>query len=266
MESIHLRAFDKLKLVVELDFSWNKLNFVPVAQMRQLGLLRRLTMRGNPLYALNETTITDRHSLNGITKQQPSSASTIKSTPSPSAGFFSWHSQQATGSERWPSDELEGPIFDNMNRLFETYPELVRNLVHQYTSFQINQENNRSPIKNNHSNGKNGANKLATLELKVMQTLLQQDQSSKPTDSTLPLQEINDVESDLLDNSAGSNWNDLDYSDNNNLSATSTQFGVFFSQLQELDFGQCKLSYIKWTVFEHFNQLKRLYLDGNHLR
>lgn len=42
--------------------------------------------------------------------------------------------------------------------------------------------------------------------------------------------------------------------------------GSYFGQLQELDFGRCSLSYIKWTTFEQLDQLKRLWLDGNKLR
>lgn len=255
MESIHLRAFDKLKLVVELDFSWNKLNFVPVPQIRQLSLLRRLTMRGNPLYALNETTIAARAS---GAKQQPE-------TSSPSDGFLRWRSSQAaTKNERLPDDELlEGPLFADMNRLFETYPELVRALVDQHTNFQMDHAN---AIKTANRRDRNGVDRLAATDLKIMQALLQQDDSAGEADSATSLQDVGVDETDLIDNGAQSPAdNELD-GGANKLNTAPTQIGAYFPHLQELDFGQCKLNYIKWTVLEHFNQLKRLYLDGNQLR
>lgn len=43
-------------------------------------------------------------------------------------------------------------------------------------------------------------------------------------------------------------------------------FSANFVHLQELDFGQCDLHYIKWTSFRGLSSLKRLWLDGNKLR
>lgn len=263
MESIHSRAFDKLKLVVELDFSWNKLNFVPVAQIRQLSLLRRLTMRGNPLYALNETTIADRQLQSSQSQWTSKANSQQPTTSSPSGGFFRWRTGQAAiKNERTDDELLDGPLFAEMNRLFETYPELVRSLVNQHTNFQLDHAN---AIKTSNLRDKNGADRLAALELKIMQALLQQDDSGE-ADSTASLQDVGVEETDLIDNGAQPPVdNELD-GGANKLNSAPTQIGAYFPHLQELDFGQCKLNYIKWTVLEHFSQLKRLYLDGNQLR
>lgn len=57
MKDIHARAFDNLRLLVELDLSWNLLTVVPLDSLKDRKLLRKLSMRGNPLKMLDRSTL-----------------------------------------------------------------------------------------------------------------------------------------------------------------------------------------------------------------
>lgn len=193
LESIQRRAFDSLRLVVELDLSWNQLKRVPLVQLHHLSLLRRLSMRGNPLGALDERTF------------------------------------ELEEREIQPGEPDREQPRSELDRLVETYPELVRTWARQ-----------------GQTTG------LAEAELELLERafdLLDEPQS-----------ELDSLTGSEQSASSGNEGAKLQ------LGRHCCSLGSHFLQLQELDFGRCQLSYIKWTTFEQLEQLKRLWLDGNQLR
>lgn len=238
MESIDARSFDNLKLIVELDFSWNKLGFVPLPQIKHLALMRRLTMRGNPLYALDELTFSG-----GLSTAAPGNNN------SPEQQRVNIVQQRAEASD---SSQTRGIAIDlrNMSRLYETYPELARSFVRQRLQSLDPSDDNNLIIKGRGQ--KVAAPDDAELEMLQHIVLLNEPDGE--------FQAMDSVEH--LDGPMDGG----DGIENASKYSGTTMLGDHFNQLQELDFGQCKLNYIKWTTLEHLNQLKRLLLDGNQLR
>lgn len=195
------RAFDKLKLVVEVDFSWNKLSFVPAPQLSHLSLLRRLSLRGNPLLAVDELSL--------------------------------------SGGLKWPEagKQSEQSVALNMSRLLETYPDFARAfLQRQLDADSLIKSGKR--LNENENENENGPNSSA---LEALNELVQQEAA------------------ELESQDSPDSWE-------KSPASFATSLGDHFGQLQELDLGQCKLSYIKWSCLQHLKQLKRLLLDGNRLR
>lgn len=232
MESIHLRAFDNLKLIVELDFSWNKLNFIPLPQMKHLTLLRRLSMRGNPLLELTEATL---------------------------AGGVAADNRPNIGTRSPANNNRASTLRANMSRLVETYPELMRHLVRQLD----NKVENNNLNDNEHSIIRAGASREQAEILEVIESLLAKEEDAP----SLSL--------DVDDNLAPANEDDDDVqvgatlqlgADLHRRRDAVNSFSLYFKHLQELDLGECKLIYIRWTSLAHLGSLKRLYLDGNRLR
>lgn len=321
MKKIQARAFENLKLVVELDFSWNKLKFVPLPQIRQLSLLRRLTMRGNPLYSLDEI------SLSGGINNIKTSKNDLDDDETTSRGNNGGGNKVSDGEKSSTFDNNSNnnnvTLEKNLARFYETYPKLAKALVRLKLRLRRGGSNNfaienSTIIKSRNSSAKSATNgnfldyKSSndefleqslfedSREFEILQALIERraddTMTTKATsllDKIVPNGAVDEGETvaeeeeeeaeaepdEQLEVSPGYEHTQLldDNSNNNGVekvqpysSTINTEekqtFGAYFSQLQELDFGQCKLSYIKWTSLSHLNQLKRLLLDGNYLR
>ncbi|CAA3006436.1 Leucine-rich repeat-containing protein 26 [Olea europaea subsp. europaea] len=230
---VHLRAFEHLKLVVELDFARNQLDSIPLYQMRHLALLRRLSMRGNPLRALDEAT--------------------LQGGPTPE-------------TQRTHTNTTE-TRHDDLIRLYETYPDLARALSRQATpmsssSSSSSHEDERRQIELLGSiiselarrRKPSGALGFESSQAdRADQPSLASDELGEPLTSLSPSLEFRDEATDSPADderrAARSIWPSLG----------------LFEHLQELDLGECQLSYIKWSTFVGLRSLKRLQLDGNQL-
>lgn len=305
MEKVEPKAFENLKLVVELDFSWNKLKFVPLPQMRQLSLLRRLTMRGNPIFSLDEITLSGGINRANITSSAGSNSDyTGKGTASSGGGGEEdeklWDLDVDLEMEEKEGRSLEAnnvTLRKKLARFYETYPKLARTLVRlrlrseSIENSVIIKGSGRNYSKSDISSGF-GLNYLSdrdkvsqeqsfleqslfedAREFEILRGLIEQADRGSTTVSLLDkiVPGNDDEEEEQLEVSPG---NERQLDDNGSIEDGGEQqqqlreqtFGTYFAQLQELDFGQCKLSYIKWTSLSHLKQLKRLLLDGNHLR
>lgn len=325
MEKIQAKAFENLKLVVELDFSWNKLKSVPLPQIRQLSLLRRFTMRGNPLYSLDEISLSG--GINNIKISKNGSAD----------GDEMSRGNNSIGDKVSDEEKSSTPDDNNNNnnvmlekklaRFYETYPKLAKALVRLRLRRRRDGSNNFTTENSMIIKSKNSSSKSAALsngnfldykamsndefldqslfedwrEFEILRALIERADATMTTKTTglfdkiapndafdegetsMAVAEEAEAETEAeteteeqLEVSPGYEHTQLDDNSNNNgieravpYSSTNEQkqtFGAYFNQLQELDFGQCKLSYIKWTSLSHLNQLKRLLLDGNYLR
>lgn len=265
LSSIDGQAFDNLKLIVELDFSWNKLSYVPVPQMRKLRLLRRLSMRGNPLGQLTDLTLAgglqSRRPLSGDkgqASQEQQQAATVTGSPSLSSSA-SFSSQLSEAAQRQLA---------NMSRLLETYPEL----------FSAQQEGTAGSSAHHDAQTDSQFVLERFAEEPQREALVWWLQNQSPTRrvNEEPAEEF--VAEDELDNSASDASNDASAAEqeNNNEQVTAREDKLQlaarhvrlsqFEQLQELDFGHCHLSYIQAAVLADLASLKRLLLDGNQLR
>lgn len=209
METIHENAFDRLKLVVELDFSWNKLKSIPLFHWSQLILLRRLTLRGNPLITLTDKTF----SAAAASTKSDKNISNLEASNSSSSLLLS--------------------------RFVETYPELANSLIQ---SMQAEGEKFTS--------GKQEQLNADSDSLQLLEQIYNSQTGNKESNELQPDSELVETPEVAL---AGSEL------ENQSL-------GSVFDQIQELDFGQCQLEYIRWTVLMNLKSLKRLLLDGNNLR
>lgn len=278
METIEAKAFDNLKLVVELDFAWNKLQFVPLPQIRQLTLLRRLTMRGNPLYTLDEFTLSG--GINGWPSQVAPVKAQTNNNPAESK-------ESEEKEEKLTESGLNGATKRKLGRLFETYPKLARTIVRQrlqqlHLDENSMNENSLSVIIKGSKDGTRifgGSDPEESLfddlrEFETLRSLIEQAEAAGGTSlldklgggGTSEDDTSEEPEEEQLEVSPSGNDSDNDNKSRQLEEEFRTTFGAHFEQLQELDFGQCKLSYIKWNSFANLNQLKRLFLDGNHLR
>lgn len=218
MESIHLGAFENLKLIVELDFSWNKLTAIPVRQMSHLSLLRRLSMRGNPLGRLTtDETVT-------------------------------------TNAKRGAS----GPA-DRWARLVETYPELVRSLL------KLADTNSFNAINTGDSSDQTKVLQMLANLMHKVDTEQVNEGASDDDDDDDDANQLNGYPEEDQQEQQGENSVDNEQT-NGTDRKVAKPLSLYFKHLQELDLGQCKLTYIKWTTLANLNSLKRLYLDGNQLR
>lgn len=321
MEKVGEKAFENLKLVVELDFSWNKLKFVPLPQMRQLSLLRRLNMRGNPLFSLDEITLSggiNNASTKSISGKGSNSDEVAAGRGNGMKGVSVGGEKEDEAEAEFEQKEAEKASFEannvtlqkNLTRFYETYPKLARTIVllrlrsgsnsSSIENSVIIKSSGRSSTRSNISNGF-GLNFLSdkvshefleqnlfeedSREFEILRALIERaDEDSAARMTTSLLDKIasggsdegtdEEEEGEQLEVSPGnerqlddnSNTGDGTYYSGNQKQQRKQTFGTYFKQLQELDFGQCKLSYIKWTSFSHLKQLKRLLLDGNHLR
>lgn len=301
MERIELEAFAKLKLVVELDLSWNKLDLIPLQTMRDLTLMRRFTMRGNPLKRLDESTFGYATMSLGTHAQSDTdlALASLKNQFKQNNDFV--------GKLLYPND------LNTLSRFVETYPGLARYLTSQIMRNQHNKSNlnfwlDKLPVNLNDTFKSSLRNQLLQFALRFMvktanltklpnnnnnKEFLDVEFSAIDDDLEVFNNENNGIEINLGDennelpesfeveiseeNSIAGGANDVSanlMASNGKLAAqdkTQVQgsfraMGFYWKHLQELDFGQCQLTYIKWTTFEHLNELKRLYLDGNILR
>lgn len=205
--------------MVELDLSWNKLSLVPLAQISHLKLMRRFTMRGNPLRRLDESSF----SL-AATARQPAS------------------------QPKRPNSAIEPKNLTLLSRFVETYPNLARTLARSA------HKTNGNGLILNELDGSEAEVEFAATDDPMLAELQRLAAAASPESSDDQADEITDT-------------NEIDSdSQTSDLIGDDGSIGHHLSQLQELDFGQCQLEYIKWTSFRQLDQLKRLYLDGNQLR
>lgn len=223
MKRVHRRAFHNLKLIVELDFSRNLLRRIPVVQMGQLSLLRRLSMRGNPLQVLDELTLAPDD-------EQEAEHGTGEPTGRPA-------------------------LSENASRLYESYPELVRALLHPGQHRPLDQAASELASSLATEFGHTSADSpLASA------ALADEDDDSELAGSAWPLVAGPD---EALD---GTPVGAAELQSAARPAATTAASLGRFKQLQELDLGECQLEYIKWDTFKRLDSLKRLQLDGNKLR
>lgn len=131
LESIDLNAFDRLSLVVELDLSWNQLARVPLPQTSHLSLMRRFSMRGNPLRQLDELTLslemskTTNRQANKVRSQDPNAtllSPFVENYPDLARSLVDANSE-AKGRNEIPSQpqlanwRLDMQLMENLSRL-----------------------------------------------------------------------------------------------------------------------------------------------------
>jgi len=230
---------------VELDLAWNKLNAVPVPQMGHFALLRRLTMRGNPLHALDELALSGGLNL--------------------SAAKWATNQTEADPSLAEPTGSAAGAeLSANMSRLLETFPHLARSLAASRAQLGL---------------GAHAAALRALLQLDQEEAAdeagaADDEEEEEAAESAVaaaeeaPASELRDelAESGFPQQGRRHQLASLGQPTAGRGPAAKLSFAAHFKHLQELDFGHCKLTYIKWTALAHLVQLKRLLLDGNQLR
>lgn len=278
LETIDGTAFENLKLVVELDFSWNRLQFVPLAEISRMSLLRKLSMRGNPLKSLTESTFTS------------SSSSADKETLTTSDDETSNLVDQSNSNSNANANNNN----NMMARLYETYPILAKSLLLSFKR-SLSQQQPLSSSGSSTINGEDSSFIIEQMELELLESIVRQHETS----SDAPVEELDDnLGGGGEGEEEGEGNNDDGIGPADSLARTANELnqvsfasaasslrsterrrrrrslvfesggglGSHFNQLQELDFGQCQLTYIKWSVFDQLDQLKRLHLDGNQLR
>ena len=220
-------------------------------------------MRGNPLRVLDELTLSGG--------RDEAQAGQVATTTPPDAD-----NEISIGDETGaPSghSQLSAEFKANISRLFETYPQLVKALIGPHLSGQAEMdelwhflseqfEDLRVPYDTSNNN----------LQLDDdQQQPLASSQSSSTTVS--PLGGDDDLaESSASSTSASAGQSGSVYGDElDSEPDLAKPKGDALSlarlkQLQELDLGECQISYIKWDTFRHLDSLKRLQLDGNRLR
>lgn len=212
-----------------------------------MRLLRKLTMRGNPLKVLNETTLAGGLRLVKVKQGFPSERANL-------AGVA--------------GEAGQGGLYDEALALWETFPGLASRLVAKRrlgggpaeaagvgseSSFEqvlariVNEseEDGDADADDNYGEDDNADDNVIVAA--SSRRHLEADSPASDSDN---------------DNSFALNLNEL----GNKRSHRFYSLGSNFVHLQELDFGQCQLHYIKWTTFERLSSLKRLWLDGNKLR
>ena len=233
LSSINPEAFENLKMVVELDFSWNRLARVPIAQIRHLSLLRRLSLRGNPLGRLDELTM---------------------GPPRPLA------EASAAGGGTRP----ELGLARNMSRLAETYPQLVRSVLRRIEWSKSRVAAVSESQEEAERTSSNDGPLMGPTEGEMLESLKRifgrQEAGGSSVGGGGEL-----AGNDLLAGSIDT-LDQLDEALDKSRQTDLISFGRHFGHLQELDLGECKLSYISWTTLTHLSSLKRLLLDGNQLR
>ena len=278
---------------MELDFSWNELTFVPVPQMRRLALLRRLSFRGNPLGQLNDLTLAG-----GLwSGQQLARRLRLRG-----AALVAWWLSFSFASPPDRADLLAGQVGEqaghklaNMSRLLESFPELflaaeteedlagAQSLAVEQLADEPEREALIWLLKNRHS---------LERELALEPTDEGGEESTAEglppsLDSGADNEEATGGKTDALaadsQGHTDANWVQQIGSEGAQKEREEEQGrrqerrhwlvgGVKdlqlsqFEHLQELDFGQCKLLFIQWSVLANLNSLKKLFLDGNHLR
>lgn len=145
----------------------------------------------------------------------------------------------------------------NASRLIETYPELINSLIGpspgddsdaRQMLLQLASQfgHNRLIASINNNNNNNNADPLDDEELAAS--------SSSSAASASGPEEFDEEVNEVGVPEVGLNHQQPKYKLSD------------LKQLQELDLGECQLTYIKWNTFARLSSLKRLQLDGNHLR
>lgn len=223
-------------------------------------------MRGNPLKSLTEATFSSQQQQQQ--QQQPAA-------------------DRAVNLLEGPFDQSGGggdfSLANNISRLYESYPILARSLL------LSQKRRTNSGTENDH-----GSFIIEQMELELLESIVRQNDDNVDVDEEISDSEDSgaDIADDdgNVDDQNGRPDDDLGAANELNqagssggggakrrppagwrvkrkkVSGATGGLGGHFSQLQELDFGQCQLTYIKWSVFDQLDQLKRLHLDGNRLR
>lgn len=322
--------------MVELDLSWNNLERIPLQSMHDLNLMRRFSMRGNPLKQLDETTF-------GYLAKTTGSAGSHKTKPSPisiagldaktntlNIGFnlnspdldlnqlvafvqSQYNAKQSSTSGNAKLSPISAKQVNLLRRFIETYPSLAKYLAASNSSVsQLSSKDQlivQSPIlfalkllirmdSNLQSSMSSKAKSFAGAESEDPMNLVGDQDPDAVGDNMgegIEIGDLNGIDLETIDESdgaeleteTGSKPSELDEIQANSIAEGSTNandltaqtnradadkramfkpMALLWKHLQELDFGQCQLTYIKWTTFEHLNELKRLFLDGNLLR
>lgn len=146
----------------------------------------------------------------------------------------------------------------NASRLLETYPELI-SLIKPSTQAEL--------LSGDESEAR--ARQLALLDITTEFGLIHQADSYS---SDLIEDEITTSTSEPYFHSSYQINQDNEVEIDSNLALEANDKGGNnfklgqLRHLQELDLGECQLTYIKWNAFKRLDSLKRLQLDGNHLR
>lgn len=270
MTEIHARAFHNLKLIVELDFSWNKLAYIPLPQIAHLTLLRRLSMRGNPLQVIDDLTLSGG---NGTSSPESQAESQAKTTTTADIGNEISIEEETGGSGAKNSDNEQAAKFKtSVSRLFETYPELVKVLIGPQLGGQAEVEelwnfllDEFEDLRAQYETNQSGVNLLLNED-----QLLATSQSLSTTTISSPFGGDDLAEPRGSSSGASQSIYGDELDSRSDLASAESKDNVHslgrLKQLQELDLGECQISYIKWDTFKHLNSLKRLQLDGNRLR
>lgn len=291
----------KLKLVVELDLSWNKLTQIPLFAVQHFSLMRRFTMRGNPLRRLDESSFAGWAPSDQGTAGAAHPTNDGRLQPEPGGQFANLSAlaiqllakglPELTGSER---DRLG----IQLSGFLETYPTLANSLAFHWGPGNQKPNSNKLQLQH-HPQQLELSPLMETLRSLVNMTmdLAKADISNDLISNNIDVESLDSsneadgdpsseagLEIDPDSSNHTATESDFDASDGslitldptdaaNNNNKTGNQarksgslaMGFYWRQLQELDFGECQLTYIKWTTFEHLHQLKRLFLDNNKL-
>ena len=199
--------------------------------MLQLRLLRRLSMRGNPLGSLTELQLTGGLEWPGGGKDAGQSEET------------NHNNNNAFSNAAGQLGEQAARALANMSRLLETYPQLFAanaaptryESAAQFASERFADEPQREAL----------VWLLRRQEAEASHQL--GDTYAPPPQQQQQQQQGAHSEPHLQLRQTGNRL-------------------AHFEHLQELDFGHCHLSYIQASVLAQLHSLKRLLLDGNQLR
>lgn len=245
---MHASAFEGLGLVVELDFSWNKLVALPLNATRHLRLLRKLSMRGNLLQAINDSTLGIAALYTAASSHRLAADHRELPEESQAGGLFGIFSALAREPPAARAGDAERRLTARL--LFEAFPDVARALAASSSSSSSSSTNNKERA---------DTSDAAFAEL-LAREISEIDERAAITDNRL-YGEL--VEAPLDANEAAVVANSLHGALEG---AFPRALGAYFPELQELDFGQCKLRYIAPESFEGLDKLKKLQLDGNELR
>lgn len=267
--------------------------------MRDLTLMRRFTMRGNALKRLDETTFGYVNYLPAnepdlvlanLKNQFQSSKLQINKLFYPDdlnrlgqfletypglARYLASHMSRNQSNSSEPGADLQFLLdqspSSNLNATIKSY--LRNQLLEMALKSMVKVANFTKPIGSREQSLESDLDDLGEAQTSSdnhfgIEFNLQDETNELPEsfEGEISSEDANSIAVGLSENQLGQA---MPAKQNQHQDRASSQFkamGFYWRHLQELDLGQCQLTYIKWTTFEHLNELKRLYLDGNKLR
>lgn len=218
--------------------------------MRHLKLLRRLSMRGNPLGSLDELSLSGH--VGDVSGIEVASAK---------------ERQQQHQNATLASLKLQ------LGRLHETYPELARAFLSNRFAANENEEPVAGPgdqLLELLSEISNVAAAAANAPAEILDESLSSSLIGTEIPGSTPEESDEFGEPIRSKNSSSmrpTRRTQVDLEENSIVSPTSVRLSLgHFEHLQDLDLGECQLVYIKWTTLQGLSSLKKLQLDGNRLR